>query len=97
MGKKSGEKTKWIFSLGIISFLTGCAPPPPLPPIFPGFEWLIIGIVIWIGVFLWKKYSSEKPVQKDYVTDALNAINNQLKILEKRIKKFEEEKYKKEK
>ncbi|RLB79421.1 MAG: hypothetical protein DRH24_12625 [Deltaproteobacteria bacterium] len=88
MDKKS-KKTKWIYLISIIPLLAGCAPGPPLPPIFPGFEWLIIGFTIFLGIFVWKKYSSEEPVKTNYLTGAINDINHKLKELEKKIDELE--------
>ena len=95
MGKKLKKKTQWIYLSGIIPFLTGCTPGPPLPPIFPGFEWLIIGFVVWIGIVLWRKHASAEPLKTHYLTEVLNAINQRLKILEGRIGELEEKKDKK--
>ncbi len=83
MNNKS-KKTKWIYFISIVLLFAGCALGPP-PPIFPGFEWLIIAIVIWIGIFLWNKYSYEKPEEPSYLTETLNAINQRLKELEEKI------------
>ncbi len=88
MDKKS-KISILIYSLGILAFLTSCAPGPPPPPIFPGFEWVIIAVVIFLGVFLWKRYSTQEPLKTNYITDALNAINQQLKELEKKIDALE--------
>ena len=86
---KTSKKTKLIYSLGILAFLTSCAPGPPPPPIFPGFEWVIIAVVIFLGVFLWKKYLTKEPLKTNYITEALNAINQQLKELEKKMDELE--------
>ena len=89
MNKRS-KKTKLIFLLGILVFLTSCAPgPPPPPPIFPGFEWVIIAVAIFLGIFLLKRASTKNPLETNYITDALNAINQQLKELEKKIDALE--------
>ena len=88
MDKKS-KQIKSIYFLGIFIFITGCTPGPPPPPLFPGFEWLIIALAIFLAVFLWKRYLTEKPLKTNYLTDALNAINQQLKILEKKIDELE--------
>ncbi len=86
--EKKRQNRKIVYLLGLIFLLTGCAPGPPLPPpplIFPGFGWLIIGLIIFLFIFLWKKYESDKPIKTDYLTEAINAINQQLKELEKKI------------
>ena len=97
MKSKSEKKTKLIYLLCIIPFLTGCAPCPLQPSIFSGFEWLIIGFIIWLGMFLLKKNSSADPSKMQYLTEVLNIINQHLKILERRIEKLEEKENKKEK
>ena len=87
---KSSNKTKLFYLLGILAFLTSCAPSmPPPPPIFPGFEWIIIAVIIFLGVFLLKRTQDKKPEDTNYITDALNAINQQLKELEKKIDELE--------
>jgi hypothetical protein len=89
--KNRFQKPKIIYVSGIFILLTACTPgpPPPPPPIFPGFEWLIIALVVFLGVFLWKKYLTQEPVNTNYITEALNAINQQLKELEKKIDELE--------
>ena len=88
--KKRSNKTKLIYLLSILVFLTSCAPGPPPPPLmFPGSEWVIITVVILLGVFLLKRISTKKPMETNYITDALNAINQQLKELEKKIDELE--------
>ncbi len=82
-------KRKIIYFIAIFPLLNGCAPGPPPPPIFPGFEWVIIAVVIFLGFFLWKRLSTQKPLETNYITDALNAINQQLKELEKKIDELE--------
>jgi len=91
------NKSILIYFLGILLLLTGCGPGPPLPPIRPVFEWLFIALVVYLGVFSWKKYSSEKPaqisekpVQTDDLGEALHVINQQLKELEKKIDELRE-------
>ena len=97
MKNKSEKRIKWIYLLGIIPFFTGCAMgPPPPPPVFPGFEWLIIGLMVFIGIFLWKKFDSSEPLKTHYLTEVLNAINQRLKILEKKIDNLEETNEKKD-
>ncbi len=88
MNKRS-KKTKLIYLLGVLVFLTSCSPGPPPPPIFPGFEWVIIAVVILLGVFLLQRVPTKKPLETNYITDALNAINQQLKELEKKIDELE--------
>jgi len=78
-----------LFPLVLIPFIAGCAPGPPLPPLFPGFEWLIIALAIWLAAFLWKKHISTEPLQSHYITEMLNAIHQQLNALEKRIELLE--------
>ena len=78
-------KVQRIFFIGIMAFVASCAPGPPPPPMFPGFEWLIIGLIVFVSIFLWKEISFKEPLKTNYLTEAINAINRQLKELEKKI------------
>ena len=80
-----------VYIWGFLLLFTGCAPgPPPPPPVLPGFGWLIIGLVIFLGVTLWKSYSARDPLNTNYLTESLNAINKRLKELEKKIEEMEQ-------
>ena len=83
------KKIVFVCFFGITILFAGCSPGPPLPPIFPGFEWLIFAAAIVAGIALWVKYSAEKPTEIDYLTEALNSINRQLNELEKKIDELE--------
>jgi hypothetical protein len=80
---------KWLPVPTAILLVSGCAP-GPLPPIFPGLigfglGWLVVGLLVWIGFLLWKKHGSAESLKADYLTEALNAINKRLTILEDKI------------
>ncbi len=82
------KNIKTICLISSVFMLTGCAPGPPLPPppmIFPGFGWIIIGLIVFLSIVLWKKIPPNEPIKIDYLTEAINAINKQLKELEKKI------------
>jgi len=86
---KQARNISLIF--GMFFLLTGCAPGPPIPPIFPHFEWLIITfiLIVFFCILGWQKFLPEKPVKIDYLTEALNAINQKLIELEKKIDELE--------
>ncbi len=92
MRKISGRKTGWLPALTIILPVAGCAPGPP-PPVFPGLlgfglGWLAVGVLIWIGILLWKRQGPPEPCRTDYLTEALNAVNERLVILEEKIEQL---------
>ncbi len=91
MMKRLKEKYfKWIFMFIVVLLATGCAPGPPPPPIFPGFEWIIVAVlVIAAGVLLWRKLDVSQPKKEDHFAEALNAIHHQLKELEEQIDRLE--------
>ena len=84
---------KW-FALPAIGLpVCGCAP-GPLPPIFPGLVgfglgWLLVALLVWIGFLLWEKHGSPDSPKTDYLTEALNAVNQRLTILEDKIAQIE--------
>ncbi len=89
MQKHSDKKINWLPVLAMTLVVSGCAPVPP-PPVSPelfslGFWWLIVGLLLWIGIIGWEKYGSSKPPKTDYLSEALNAINRRLTILEEQI------------
>ena len=83
------NKATFFYLVSIFLFLISCAPGPPPPPIFPGFEWFLIAALIFVVVFLFKTVSTKKPLETNYITDALNAINRHLNELEKKIDELE--------
>ncbi len=87
------------FVLTIILPFSGCAPGPPPPPVFPGLfgfgmGWLVIGILIWAGILFLKNSRPEEKPKADYLTEALNAINQRLKTLEEKMEQREEHNHK---
>ncbi len=79
--------------LAVVLTAGGCAPGPP-PPVFPalfgfGVSWLIVGLLAWIGVMLWKRRGPEPPRRTDYLTEAINGIHKRLNLLEDRIEQLE--------
>jgi len=86
------EKMKWWLVPAVILNVSGCAP-GPLPPLFPGLVgfglgWLAVGLLVWIGFLMWKKYGSTDPLKTDYLTEALNAVNRRLSALEEKIEEL---------
>ncbi len=86
-------KTRWIPLLAVVPVVGGCAPGPP-PPVFPalfglGAGWLIIGLLAWIGIMLWKRGGPQPPRRTDYLTEAINGIQKRLNLLEDRIEQLE--------
>ncbi len=74
--------------------LTGCAPGPPPPPLFGGpgalgIGWIILGLIAFGMTIIWKKTNETPSVKTDYITDALNDINERLKRLEEKMKDLE--------
>jgi hypothetical protein len=84
------KSKKWLW-LPVIAFLvTGCAPGPPPPPVFPGFEWFIIAVLVMgAGILLWRKLDVSKPPKEDHLTEVLNEMNRQLKKLEEKLDNLE--------
>ena len=75
--------------------IAGCAPGPP-PPLFPGLfgiglVWLLVGLAVWLGVALWKKRERPAAPKTDYLTEALNAVNKRLAVLEEKMEKLGKE------
>ncbi len=80
-----------------IAFAYGCAPgPPPPPPLLGGpgameFGWIILGFIA-LGIFfvVWKRSCERSSERTDYITKALNDINERLRKLEEEVKHMEE-------
>lgn len=94
MKKDVEGKTKWLYALGIIPFVTGCAPGPPLPPVFPGLigfgvEWIVVGFLVWAGILLWKKYSPLMSSKRNHPTEAVDIINQRVRTLEEKVEELE--------
>jgi outer membrane murein-binding lipoprotein Lpp len=89
------KETKWFLVLIIALFVAGCAPgPPPIPPgLFgAGFGWLMVGLLVWGAILLWKNLNSTKTTKTDHLADALNAINERLTALEEKMEQSEKDK-----
>jgi len=76
--------------------ISGCAP-APMPPIPPGLfgagiGWIIVGLFLWGAILLWKNLNSIKKTKTKDFTDAINAINDRLTILEKKMSQLEKDK-----
>ncbi|NOZ12765.1 MAG: hypothetical protein GXO69_03840 [Acidobacteria bacterium] len=65
-----------------------CAPGPP-PPLFPGFEWIILGFFALAGILIWKKTTADEAPKPHALEETLNALNEQLKKLEEKIDRLE--------
>ncbi|MBW1981268.1 MAG: hypothetical protein JRJ12_08590 [Deltaproteobacteria bacterium] len=94
MPKYSSKKTAKFLVPAIALLCDGCALNGPPPPVFPGlfnssFAWLVIGLLLMIGILAWKKLSYSRLPPIDYLTDAVNAINERLTILEQKIEQAE--------
>ena len=80
----------------ILLLITGCAPglPPPIPPglFSAGIGWIVVGLLIWGAILLWKNLNSTKTNKTDQLTDVLNAINERLTALEEKINQLEKNK-----
>lgn len=84
------KNIKWLWLFVVVLLLTGCAPGPPPPPVFPGFEWIIVAVlVIAAGVLLWRKLDVSQPKKEDHFTEVLNDIHRRLKELEEKLDKLE--------
>ena len=80
----------------ILLLITGCTPgpPPPIPPglFSAGIGWIVVGLLIWGAILLWKNLNSTKTNKTDQLTDALNAINDRLTALEEKMNQPEKNK-----
>ncbi len=87
------NKAEWFPILIIVLLITGCAPgpPPPIPPglFSAGIGWILVGLLVWGAILLWKNFNSNKVSKTDHLADALNAINDRLSALEKKINQSE--------
>ncbi len=87
---------KGFLVLIILLLITGCAPglPPPIPPglFSAGIGWIVVGLLIWGAILLWKNLNSTKTNKTDQLTDVLNAINDRLTALEEKINQLEKNK-----
>ena len=98
MKKFLQKSKKWLGLPALVLLVTGCAPGPPPPPVFPGFEWIIVAVlVIAAGVLLWRKLDVSRPTKDDHITEVLNDIHRQLKTLEKKMDKLEKRNKKEDK
>ncbi len=88
--KKILKSKKWLGLVFMGIILTACAPGPPPPPVFPGFEWMMVALLIIVaGVLLWRKLDVSHPKQEDHLSEVLNDIHRQLKKMEKKIEELE--------
>ena len=85
--------SKTVVIIVFLWLLTGCALGPHAPPLFgpnigAWMGWVIAGLVI-IGVWiLLRRTDLSHSSQKEYLTNALNDLNERLKILEDKIDKL---------
>ena len=88
--------TQMLPILIIILFIAGCAPgpPPPIPPglFSAGISWIVVGLLVWGVILLWKNLNVTKITKTDHLTDALNAINDRLNALEEKMNQQERDK-----
>ncbi len=89
MSKYLCKRTKMFPVLIIALLIAGCTPgpPPPIPPgLFrAGISWIVIGLLVWGAILLWKNLYSTKITKTDHLTDVLNDINDRLIALEKKM------------
>jgi len=88
------KKVAWLLLvLSMLMVITGCAPgpPPPLPPwLFgAGANWIAMMLLVWISLLLWKNLDMSRSHSQDHLTEALNAINDRLTVLEEKIERLE--------
>ncbi len=95
MNEKIERATSAVLMLAVF-FLAGCTPGPPPPPIFPGFEWLVVGFIVLIAaILLWRRCSPKETSKTDYLTDAINAMSKRIEELEKKIDELNKKQNKK--
>jgi len=90
------KRIQGIVILIIMLSISGCTP-APMPPIPPGLfgagiGWIIVGLFLWGAILLWKNLNSIKKTKTKDFTDAINAINDRLTILEKKMSQLEKDK-----
>ncbi len=86
-----------FLELAALQAVSGCAPGPPPPPIPPGLPgmiigWIVIALLVWCAVLLWKHLSSAKTDKTDHLTNAINSMNKRIVRLEKKMDELERNK-----
>jgi len=74
--------------------LSGCGPRPPVPPVLgpgigPWLGWIVGGLAIVGGWLIFKRPTSPSQPNNEYLINALNDINERLRVLEEKIDKME--------
>ena len=83
---------KILLMVAAVSGLNGCAPGPPVPPLFgPGNDWVVLLGLVGIGVLFWLYFDRKKSPDTTNRTEILNDIHQQLKRLEEKIEKVEKQ------
>ena len=93
MSARLNAKKTWLLAIITVPVAAGCAPgpAPPLPPALlgQGAVWLIAGLLVWIGIMLWKNLKPGQPDENHHITAALNSINERLAELEAKMEQLE--------
>ncbi len=91
MGISIWNRARWVVLL-ILAFIGGCAPGPP-PPVPPGLfsnllSWILVALLVWICVLLWRNATKGPDKKTDHLADAMNQINERLSVLEEKIEQM---------
>ena len=83
---------KILLMVAAVSGVSGCAPGPPVPPLFgPGNDLVVFLGLGGIVLFLWLYFDSKKSPDTTHAAEILNDIHQQLKRLEEKIEKVEKQ------
>ncbi len=96
MEKRLSERIRSVPVLILVLIISGCAlgPAPPIPPglLGGGMNWIVVGLLVWSVILLWRNLNSNKTTRTDHLIDAINNISDRLATLEKKINQQEQDK-----